>query len=77
MPGRVPRTPREGCPYSNRDVVGAVPYSPDSIRRADHSDQSRGANGVILPPAFQNAFAPGQARYAERIIATSREGPMV
>ena len=29
---RVPRTPREGCPYSNRDVVGAVPYSPNSIR---------------------------------------------
>ena len=34
MPGRVPRTPREGCPYSNRDVVGAVPYSTNSIRRA-------------------------------------------
>ena len=61
MPGRVPRTPREGCPYSNRDVVGAVPYSPNSIRRADHSDQSRGANGVISLPAFQNELFPGTA----------------
>ena len=61
MPGRVPRTPREGCPYSNRDVVGAVPYSLNSIRRADHSDQSSGPNGLIRPPAFQNELSPGTA----------------
>ena len=71
----------------------------DSIRRAETSDQSRGPNGLIQPPACQNElapgpagrpvgrfslalrlaqpsrpeFAPGQARYAERKLATGRE----
>ena len=53
------------------------PCPANSIRRADHSDQSSGPNGLISPPAFRNELAPGPARYAERIIATSRAGPMV
>ena len=62
MPGRVPRTPREGCPYSNRDVVGAVPYSEEMlvpIRRADHSDQSGGFTRVPISNIHQARICPG------------------
>ena len=46
-------------PY--RGTVITVPYSPNSIRRAENSDQSRGPNGVIQPPARQNELSPGTA----------------
>ena len=38
-----------------------IPYAPNSIRRAETSDQSSGPNGVIRPPACQNELAPGPA----------------
>ena len=64
-----------------RWCVGGVitpPYKgfSNSIRRADHSDQSSGPNGLIRPPGHQNELAPGPARYAERKLATSRVSPM-
>ena len=49
----------------------------NSIRRVENSEQSRGPNGVIRPPDPQNESALAPAQYAERKIATSREGPMV
>ena len=42
-------------------ALPGVPYCANSIRRADTSDQSRGPNGLIYPPAFQNELAPGTA----------------
>ncbi len=56
--------------WSSMDVIEGIYNWWNSIRRADHSDQSREPNGVILPPANQNALAPATGR------ATSRESPM-
>ena len=42
--------------------TGAVPYGLNFIRRADISDQSRGPNGVIRPPACQNELSAATRR---------------
>ena len=43
-------------------TVITVPYGPNSIRRACASDQSRGPNGVIQPPACQNELSAATGR---------------
>ena len=48
--------------FGGRNAGDGVPYGPNSIRRAETSDQSRGPNGVIQPPACQNELSAATGR---------------
>ena len=70
-----PLPPPLGEVAERSEVGGGVPAKTGSVTNRHPHCGSSGPNGLIQPPANQDEWAPGPARYAEREPATGRAVP--